>query len=66
MQPCKSPVKMLVSICTKCLVCCFVSRGSAGGFSLLGYFSGVVSHPRGLQVLQYGVSVESSYLIHHT
>ena len=47
------------------LACCLVIRGSTGGFLLLRYFSGVVSHPRDLQVTQYVVSVESSSLTHH-
>ena len=46
------------------LVYCLVIRDSADGFVLLKYFSGVVSHPRVLQVSQY-VSVESSSLTHH-
>ena len=46
------------------LVCCLVIRGSAGGFFLLRYFSGIVSHPGVLQVSHY-VSVESSSLIYH-
>ena len=40
---------------------CLVIRGSTGGFLLLQYFSGVVLHPRVLQVSQYA-SVESSSL----
>ena len=46
------------------LVCCLVIWGSAGGFLLLRYFSGVVLQPRALQVSQF-VSVESSSLTHH-
>ena len=46
------------------LVCCLVIRGSTGGCFFLQYFSGVVSHPRVLQVSQY-VSIESSSLTHH-
>ena len=38
------------------------SVSSTGGFLLLRYFHGVVSHPRVLQVSQY-VSVESSSLL---
>ena len=45
------------------LVCCLVIRGSTGGFLLLRYFSGIVSHPAVLQVSH--VSVESSSLTHH-
>ena len=45
------------------LVCCLV-RGSTGGFLLLWYLSGLVSHPRVLRVLQY-VSVKSSALTQH-
>ena len=41
-----------------------VIRGSTGGFLLLRYFSGIVSHPGVLRVSQY-VSVESSSLTHH-
>ena len=37
------------------LVCCYVIRGSTGGFLLLRYFSSVVLHHRDLQVLQYVV-----------
>ena len=40
------------------LVCCLVIRGSTGGFLLLRFFSGIVSHHGVLQVSQY-VSVES-------
>ena len=46
------------------VVCCLVIRGSTGGFLLLRYFNGIVSHPGILQVSQY-VSVESSSLTHH-
>ena len=46
------------------LVCCLVNRGSTGGFLVLRYFSGIVSHPGVLQASQF-VSVESSYLTHH-
>ena len=46
------------------LVCCLVNRGSTGGFPLLRYFSGIVTHPRVFRVSQY-VSVESSSLTHH-
>ena len=46
------------------MVCCFVSRGSTGGFLLLQCFSGIVSHPGVLRVSQY-VSVESSSLTRH-
>ena len=46
------------------LVCCLVIRGSTGGFHLLRYFSGIVSHPGVLRVSQY-VSVESYSLIHY-
>ena len=46
------------------LVCCFVIRGSTGGFLLLRYFSDVVSHPGVIWVSQY-VLVESSSLTHH-
>ena len=45
------------------LVCCLVIWGSTGGFLLLRYFSGIVSHPGDLRVSQY-VSVESSSLTH--
>ena len=41
------------------LVCCLAIRGLSGGFLLLRYFSGIVSHPRVFQVSQH-VSVESS------
>ena len=41
------------------LIYCLVNRGSTGGFLLLRYFSGIVSHPGVLRVSQY-VSVESS------
>ena len=34
------------------LVCCLVIRGSTGGFLLLRYFSGIVSHPGVLRVSQ--------------
>ena len=47
------------------LVYCLVIRSSTGGFLLLRYFSGIVSHPGVLRVLQY-VSVESSSLTHHS
>ena len=47
------------------LVCSLVVGGSNGGFLLLQFFSGVVSHPRDLQMLHYVVSVESSSLTHH-
>ena len=47
------------------LACCFVIRGSTGGFLLLQDFSGVVSQPMGLRVSQHVVSVESSSLTHH-
>ena len=43
------------------IACCLVILGSTGGFLLLQYFSGIVSHPGDLQVSQY-VSVESSSL----
>ena len=43
---------------------CLVIRGSTGGFLLLRYFSGIVSHPGILRVSLY-VSVESSSLTHH-
>ena len=46
------------------LDCCFVMRGSTGGFLLLQYFSEIVSHPGVLRVSQY-VSVESSSLTPH-
>ena len=38
------------------LLCCLVIRGSVGGFLLLRYFSGVISHPRGLRVTQNFIS----------
>ena len=44
--------------------CCLVIRGSTGGFLLLRYFSGIVSHPGVLRVSQY-VSDQSSSLTHH-
>ena len=47
------------------LDCCLDIRGSTGGFPLLRYFSGIVSHPGVLRVSQY-VSVESSSLTHHS
>ena len=47
------------------LVCCLVIRSLTGGFLLLRYFSGAVSHPRGLRMSQYTVSVESLSLTHH-
>ena len=47
------------------LVYCLVIRSSTGGFLLLRYFSGIVSHPGVLRVSQY-VSVESSSLTHHS
>ena len=48
------------------IVCCLAIRGStAGGFLMLRYFSGAVSHPRDRQMSQYFVHVESSYLTHH-
>ena len=46
------------------IVCCLVIRGSTGGFHLLWYFIGIVSHAGVLQVSQY-IFVESSPLIHH-
>ena len=46
------------------LVFCLVIRGSTGGFLLLRYFSGIVSHPGVLRVSQY-VSVESLSLTHN-
>ena len=46
------------------LVCCLVIRGSAGGFLLHRYFSGIISHPGVLRVSQH-VSIESSSLTHH-
>ena len=46
------------------IICCLVLRGSIGGFLLLRYFSGVVSHPGLFQVSKY-VSVESPSLSHH-
>ena len=46
------------------LVCCLAIRGSTGGFLLLRYSRGVVSHPKVLQMSQY-VYVESSSLTHH-
>ena len=46
------------------LVCCLVIRGSTGGFLLLRYISGIVSHHGVLRVSQY-VFVESSSLTHH-
>ena len=47
------------------LVCCLLIKGSTGGFLLLKDFSVVIAHPIDLQVSQYGVSVESSYLTYH-
>ena len=47
------------------LVCCLVIRGSIGGFLLLRDFNSVALHPRGLQVSQYVVSVQSSSLTDH-
>ena len=46
------------------LVCCLVIRCSTGGFLLLRYLSGIVSHPGVLRMSQY-VSVEFSSLTHH-
>ena len=46
------------------LMCCLLIRNSTGGFHLLEYFSGIVSHPGVLQVPR-NVFVESSSLIHH-
>ena len=51
------------------LVCCLAHRGSTVNFLLLQRSSGVVRHPRDLQVLvatRYVVSVESSSLFHHS
>ena len=48
------------------LVCCLVIWGTTGGFLLLRYFIGVVSHPWDLNVSQYVVSVESSYQMFRT
>ena len=47
------------------LVFYLVIRGSTAGFPLLRDFSGAISQPRGLQVSQYVVLVESKSLIRH-
>ena len=47
-----------------CFVCCLVVLDSTGGFLLLRYCSGIISHPGGFRVSQY-VSVESLSLTHH-
>ena len=47
-------------------VCCLAQRDSTIGFLLLQHSSGVVRHPRDLQVSVATRSVESSSLFHHS